>query len=361
MGNKTYLYNNHLQSNAKIVDFGGWDMPLHYSSQLNEHHQVRKSAGMFDVSHMTVVDLSGENVGDFLSYLLANDVGRLKNVGKALYSCMLNENGGVIDDLIVYLVSDTQFRLVVNAATTEKDLAWIRKHAEDFKVDVKQRDDLAIIAVQGPLAREKVKPLLSADLQESAMELKPFNAAWNDEVFVGRTGYTGEDGFEVILPEQQAPDFWEALLAADVAPIGLGARDTLRLEAGMNLYGIDMDENYSPLESGLSWTVAFKPEDRDFIGRKALEAQQEKADHEIMLALVLEEKGVLRGHQTVTVEGGGIGQITSGTFSPTIGKSIAFARVPAGKYEQVMVTIRNKQLAAKVVKPPFVRNGKIFV
>ncbi len=358
MGKKTYLYNNHLKLNAKIVDFGGWDMPLHYSSQVTEHHQVRKSAGMFDVSHMTVVDLEGEKARDLLAYLLANDVARLKNIGKALYSCMLNENGGVIDDLIVYFVSDTQFRVVVNAATTEKDVAWITKHAKDFKVDVKQRDDLAMIAVQGPFAREKVKPLLSIDLQE----LKPFYAAWNDEIFVGRTGYTGEDGFEIILPGEKAPELWEALLAADVAPIGLAARDTLRLEAGMNLYGLDMDENYSPLEAALTWTVAFKPEDRDFIGRKALEAQREKADHEILIALVLEQKGgVLRGHQTVTVEGGGIGQITSGTFSPTIAKSIAFARVPAGKYEQVLVTIRNKQLAAKVVKLPFVRNGKIFV
>jgi aminomethyltransferase len=362
MGNKTYLYNNHLQLNAKIVDFGGWDMPLHYSSQVTEHNQVRNSAGMFDVSHMTVIDLAGEKVRDLLAYLLANDVGRLKNVGKALYSCMLNENGGVIDDLIVYFLSDTQFRLVVNAGTTEKDVAWIRKHAKDFQVDVKQRDDLAIIAVQGPLAREKVKSLLPADLQESAIELKPFNAAWNDEIFVGRTGYTGEDGFEVILPGQQASDFWNALLAADVAPIGLGARDTLRLEAGMNLYGVDMDENCSPLEAGLTWTVAFKPEDRDFIGRKALEAQREQANHDIMIALVLEQKGgVLRGHQTVTVDGGGVGQITSGSFSPTIGKSIAFARVPAGNYDEVMVTIRNKQLAAKVVKPPFVRNGKVLV
>jgi aminomethyltransferase len=355
MGKKTYLYKNHLKLNAKIVDFGGWDMPLNYSSQVTEHHQVRKSAGMFDVSHMTVVDLEGEKARDLLAYLLANDVERLKNIGKALYSCMLNENGGVIDDLIVYLVSETQFRVVVNAATTEKDVAWIRKHATDFKVDVKQRDDLAIIAVQGPLAREKVRSLLPVDVEK----LAPFYAAWNDEFFVGRTGYTGEDGVEIILPGEKASELWEALLAADVAPIGLAARDTLRLEAGMNLYGIDMDENYSPLESGLSWTVAFKPENRDFIGRKALETS---ADHDIMIALVLEQKGgVLRGHQTVTVEGGGIGQITSGTFSPTIGKSIAFARVPAGKYEQVLVTIRNKQLAAKVVKPPFVRNGKIFV
>lgn len=356
MGKKTYLYNNHLKLNAKIVDFGGWDMPLIYSSQVTEHHQVRKSAGMFDVSHMTVIDLEGEKARDLLAYLLANDIGRLKNVGKALYSCMLNENGGVIDDLIVYLVSDTQFRLVVNAATTEKDVTWITKHAKDFKVDVKQRHDLAIIAVQGPLAREKVRSLLPVDVEQ----LAPFYAAWNDEFFVGRTGYTGEDGVEIILPGEKAPELWEALLAADVAPIGLAARDTLRLEAGMNLYGIDMDENYSPLESGLSWTVAFKPENRDFIGRKALE--EASADHDIMIALVLEQKGgILRGHQTITVEGGGIGQITSGTFSPSIGKSIAFARVPAGKHEQVLVTIRNKQLAAKVVKPPFVRNGKIFV
>ncbi len=362
MGKRTSLYNKHLAKNAKMVDFGGWDMPLHYGSQINEHHQVRRSAGVFDVSHMTVIDLTGQRVREFLRYLLANDVGRLKITGKALYSCMLNEQGGVIDDLIVYGKEETQFRMVVNAATRDKDIAWIKRHGEAFAVQVRERDDLAMLAVQGPQAREKVKPLLAENLQTSAMALAPFCAAWNNnEMFVARTGYTGEEGFEIILPAIDAPDLWDALLAAGVAPVGLGARDTLRLEAGMNLYGADMDENYSPLESGLGWTVAFKPEDRDFIGRSALQAQQEQKNHQVMVGLVLREKGVLRAHQTVSVKGGGVGHITSGTFSPTCGVSIAFARLPAGAYEHVTVTIRNKPLPAQVVKPPFVRHGKVRI
>lgn len=360
MGKRTSLYNKHLAQNAKMVDFGGWEMPLHYGSQINEHHQVRRTAGVFDVSHMTIIDLTGQRVRDFLRHLLANDVGRLKNTGKALYSCMLNEQGGVIDDLIVYFQEETQFRMIVNAATRDKDIAWITRHAQTFAVQVDERDDLAMLAVQGPLAREKVEPLLPDNLQAAVMALAPFYAVWNnEEVFVARTGYTGEEGFEIILPNEKALDLWDRLLAVEVAPVGLGARDTLRLEAGMNLYGADMDENSSPLESGLSWTVAFKPEDREFIGRSALQAQREK--HEVMVGLILREKAVLRAHQMVSVEGGGVGHITSGTFSPTLGVSIAFARLPPGKYEQVMVTIRNKQLPAQVVKPPFVRHGKACI
>ncbi|HAI69638.1 MAG TPA: glycine cleavage system aminomethyltransferase GcvT [Gammaproteobacteria bacterium] len=359
MGKKTPLYNKHLASNAKMVDFGGWQMPLHYGSQINEHHQVRRDAGVFDVSHMTVVDLTGLGVRDFLRYLLANDVGRLKKPGKALYSCMLNEQGGVIDDLIVYFQDDTQFRLIVNAATRDKDMAWITQQAKPFAVDIRERDDLAMLAVQGPQVREKVRSLLPENLQTEVMGLAPFYASWNnDDFFVGRTGYTGEDGFEIILPAQQAPDFWDGLLAAGIEPVGLAARDTLRLEAGMNLYGADMDENYTPLESGLAWTVAFKPSNRDFIGRSALQAQREESSHQVMVGLILQDKGILRAHQTVSVEGKGEGQITSGTFSPTLGVSIAFARLPAGIDSQVTVTIRNKSLPAQVVKPPFVRQGK---
>jgi aminomethyltransferase len=359
---KTHLYNKHLENKAKIVNFGGWDMPLHYGSQINEHHQVRRDSGVFDVSHMTIIDLSGQQVREFLCYLLANDVGRLQNVGKALYSCMLNEQGGIIDDLIVYFQNDNQFRMIVNAATRDKDIAWIKQQAQSFAIQIRERDDLAMLAVQGPQVREKLKPLLSKDWISKVMELAPFHACWNNsEIFIGRTGYTGEDGFEVILPAQQAPAWWDAILAAGIMPIGLGARDTLRLEAGMNLSGVDMDENYSPLESGLGWTVAFKPENRNFIGRSALQVQRKNGKNQIMVGLVLREKGILRGHQTVTTEDGGVGYITSGTFSPTLGVSIAFARLPVGVYEHVTVTIRNKQLAVQVVKPPFVRNGKACI
>ena len=359
MGKQTVLYHKHLESKAKMVDFGGWDMPVHYGSQINEHHQVRQDAGVFDVSHMTIIDLTGTNVREFLQYLLANDVGRLKEQGKALYSCLLNEQGGVIDDLIVYLQAENQFRMVVNAATRAQDIAWITQQSEAFDIQIRERDDLAMLAVQGPQARDKVKPLLPNDFRSDT--LAPFYATWNNkELFVARTGYTGEDGFEIILPANQASDFWDNLLETGVKPIGLGARDTLRLEAGMNLYGADMDENYSPLESGLKWTVAFKPEERHFIGRSALQSQRDKGAHQIMVGLVLRDKGVLRGHQMVSTPNGE-GQITSGSFSPTLGFSIAFARLPAGQYEDVMVTIRNKQLQAQVVKLPFVRHGKICI
>jgi aminomethyltransferase len=364
MALKTPLYETHVQLGAKIVDFGGWDMPLHYGSQMEEHHGVRRDAGMFDVSHMAVVDLSGERVREFLRFLLANDVGRLKTYGKALYSCMLLPNGGVIDDLIVYFMSDTAYRMVVNAGTRDKDLAWIVKHALDFNVTVVERKDLAMIAVQGPNARRKAAALLSPQDQAAALELKPFFGAAFGSWFVARTGYTGEDGFEIMIPAVEAADVWAKLIAQGVAPAGLGARDTLRLEAGMNLYGNDMDEHFHPLESGLAWTVAFEPADRDFIGRDALERARREGGRELV-GLLLEERGVLRSHQKVLVGGDSVtglqGEVTSGTFSPTLNRSIALARVPKTSQPTVQVEIRGKWHVARIVKPPFVRHGKALI
>ncbi|HEC18627.1 MAG TPA: glycine cleavage system aminomethyltransferase GcvT [Gammaproteobacteria bacterium] len=357
---RTPLHPQHLASGAKLVDFAGWEMPIHYGSQLEEHHQVRNDAGMFDVSHMVVLDLTGNEVTDFLRRLLANDVARIQTPGKALYSCMLNERGGVIDDLIVYFMDDNWYRMVVNAATRDKDLAWIRQQAEDREVQIRERDDLAMIAVQGPNARDKTHAALGARI-DPAHDLKPFFAIdcrdTKGEWFVARTGYTGEDGYEIMLPAAQAGDTWEALLAAGVRPIGLGARDTLRLEAGMNLYGQDMDEDTSPLEAGLAWTVAFEPLDRDFIGRTALEAQKTAGPANKLVGLILEDRGVLRAHQKVLTELGA-GETTSGSFSPTLGKAIALARVPAAATDNCTVEIRGKQLAARIVKYPFARNGK---
>ncbi|HXC08567.1 MAG TPA: glycine cleavage system aminomethyltransferase GcvT [Steroidobacteraceae bacterium] len=358
MGLKTALYDTHVQQGAKIVDFGGWEMPLHYGSQIEEHHAVRRDAGMFDVSHMSVVDLQGARVREFLRNLLANDVGRLKSPGKALYSCMLLPEGGVIDDLIVYFMSDTWFRMVVNAGTRGKDLAWIRGHAQPFAVNVAERDDLAMIAIQGPNAREKT---LAASGQgpagrASALSLAPFFGAQFDSWFIARTGYTGEDGFEVMLPAVDAAKAWNALRAQDIQPAGLGARDTLRLEAGMNLYGNDMDESHHPLESGLAWTVAFEPVERDFIGRRALEGLR-VAGGQQLVGLLLEERGVLRSHQKIVPAG----EVTSGTFSPTLNRSIALARVPKTAAPSVQVEIRGKLHAASVVKPPFVRHGKALI
>lgn len=361
MGKRTPLYEEHINANAKMVDFGGWDMPINYGSQIEEHHQVRKDAGMFDVSHMTIVDLTGERVKPFLQYLLANNVDRLKDSGKALYTCMLNENGGVIDDLIVYYLKDDFYRMVVNAATREKDLAWIEKQAQAFNVMVNVRDDLAMIAVQGPTARDKAHQVLGDDAADKLGDMKPFFMRELGDISVARTGYTGEDGYEIMLPADQAPGFWQKLVEAGVKPTGLGARDTLRLEAGMNLYGHDMDENTTPLESGLAWTVAWEPEDRDFIGRDAITRQKTDGIKYKLVGLVLEDRGVLRDHQKVIVDGEEAGEITSGSFSPTLGKSIAFARVPSSVDSQCQVEVRGKHLNARVVKMPFVRNGKACI
>ena len=355
MTQKTIYNDTHRAHGAKMVDFGGWDMPIHYGSQIDEHHQVRRDAGMFDVSHMTVLDLHGANVRPFLNRLIANSVAKLTKPGKALYSCMLDDTGGVIDDLIVYYMSEDYFRVVVNAATRDKDLAWITAQAAPFAIDIRERSDLAMVAVQGPKAREKVLGLLSPDAAKAAGKLGKFVAVDADGLFIARTGYTGEDGFEILVPMSQAVDFWNRLVAAGVAPAGLGARDTLRLEAGMALYGQDMDESVSPLEAGLAWTVAFD-EGRDYIGRAALEAQVAAGVPRQTIGLVMDEKGVLR-HGQVVFTAAGTGEILSGTFSPTLGKSIALARVPSGELGTVEVDIRGKRIPVRAVKYPFVRDG----
>jgi len=356
---QTPLNAAHRAMGAKMVDFGGWDMPLHYGSQLEEHQQVRTDAGMFDVSHMRGVDMRGVGVRDFLRYLLANNVDKLQSPGKALYSCLLNPEGGVIDDLIVYFMNETWFRIVVNAGTADNDIAWMKEQAATHApaLEITSRHDLAMIAIQGPNAASKLWQAMPG-LQELAENLKPFNAVEMGTMFVARTGYTGEDGFEIMLPAKAAPFFWQALADAGVKPIGLGARDTLRLEAGMNLYGHDMDDTISPLEAGLAWTVDLKSE-RDFIGKAALLA---KPPARKLAGLVLQDRGVLRDHQVVKTSHGD-GEITSGSFSPTLNQSIALARIPAAVQtgDTVQVSIRDKLLNAKVVKYPFVRNGKGLV
>lgn len=359
MGNKTALFAEHEAAGGKIVDFGGWDMPINYGSQVEEHHKVRREAGMFDVSHMTIVDVKGAGAKDFLRYLLANDVEKISSVtGKAMYTGMLNEQGGVIDDLIVYNM-DGWYRTVVNCATREKDLAWMSEQAAAFEVELSERPELSMLAVQGPEAIAKVAAVLGGNKAEVVNSLSVFQGLDVDGWFIARTGYTGEDGLEIMVPEAAIVQFWKDLVAADVAPCGLGARDTLRLEAGMNLYGSDMDETILPMAANMSWTIAWAPEDRDFIGRKALEAAKEAGVKEKLVGLVMEQKGVLRAHQKVIVPGvEATGEITSGTFSPTLGYSIAMARVPKEIGDTCLVEMRNKQVEVKVIKPSFVRNGK---
>jgi aminomethyltransferase len=361
MALRTPLYDAHLAAGARTVDFGGWDMPVNYGSQIEEHHAVRRDAGMFDVSHMCIVDLRGARVRDFLRRLLANDVAKLTQPGKALYSCMLRDDGGVIDDLIVYFLDDEWFRMVVNAGTRDKDIAWLREQATGFGVSVEPRTDLAMIAVQGPNARQKAAQVLPPDVAERALQLGPFFGLDANPLFVARTGYTGEDGWEIAIPATEAVTYWQKLLAAGVRPCGLGARDTLRLEAGMNLYGNDMDETTSPLESGLGWTIAWEPQDRDFIGRGALVAQKSAGNARKFVGLLLEDRAVLRQHQKVIVANVGEGEVTSGTFSPTLQRSIGFARVPAQTADRCEVEIRGKLVPARVVRPPFVRNGKVTI
>lgn len=358
MSNKTVLHAKHLEAGAKMVDFYGWDMPINYGSQIEEHHVVRQDAGMFDVSHMTIVDVDGSEAQAFLRKLVINDVAKLDVAGKALYTGMCNEDGGVIDDLIIYFFTETQYRLVVNSATREKDLAWINAQAADFDVTITERPEYAMIAVQGPTAKAKVATLLN-DEQLAAVEgMKPFFSAQAGDLFIATTGYTGEAGYEIALPSEIAADFWQKLLDAGVKPCGLGARDTLRLEAGMNLYGQDMDESVTPLAANMAWTIVWD-EERDFNGKAVLAEKRAAGTEPKLVGLVLEEKGVLRGGlKVVTAEGEGV--ITSGTFSPTLGHSIAMARVPRAVKvgDTVEVEMRKKLVKVTVVKPSFVRNGK---
>jgi aminomethyltransferase len=353
MAKRTPLYDQHVQSGAQLVDFSGWDMPLHYGSQMEEHRLVRQAVGMFDVSHMGVIDIEGRQATDFLRYALANDVEKLKTSGKALYSCMLNPSAGVVDDLIVYKRSDDLYRVVLNAGTRDTDLAWLNELAETFHVTLQEQKDLAILAVQGPNALSLLEDMWSDTQGSTLAALRPFTFFIEENVMVARTGYTGEDGVEIIAPSEVIVMMWQDLLKEGVQPCGLGARDTLRLEAGYNLYGADMDQNTSPLVSNLSWTVSLKDASRDFVGRAALEKEKTDGADQKLVGLLMTEPGVLRNHQTVFIDGVGEGEITSGSFSPTLNHAIALARVPVATADVAAVERRGKRVEVTVVKPPF--------
>ncbi len=354
---KTPLHAHHLANNARMVDFHGWDMPLHYGSQLKEHQLVRQDAGVFDVSHMAIVDILGAGGRQFLRHLLTNDVDTLQHIGRALYSCMCNEHGGIIDDLIVYQRAPDNYRLVLNSAVRESDLIWIRDKIRGFSAGLQERTDLSMLAVQGPFAIQKTLSILTPAQADAVSTLTPFECVDVDSWFFARTGYTGEDGLEIIVPHEDIATLWSTLLQAGVQPCGLAARDTLRLEAGLLLYGQDMDQHTTPLESGLGWTIKWEPEDRNFIGKGALIAQKKHGLTQKLVGLTLQDKGIMRTGQRVFVEGFSDGQITSGTFSPTLGQSIALARVPIETSEHVFVDIRGKKHVACVGKPRFIRKG----
>ena len=334
-----------------MTPFAGWAMPLHYGSQIAEHHQVRRAAGMFDVSHMAVIDLAGEGAPALLAYVFAGDAGKAI-AGRAVYGVLLNENAGVIDDVILY-GRENGYRLVANAANRERVLKWLLAGLQYTDADIREREDLAMIAVQGPQARDAFAAATGVDVQD----LAPFATLEHGAWMVARTGYTGEDGVEAILPGADAAELWRRLAAAGVAPAGLAARDTLRLEAGLNLHGQDMDEETTPLEANLGWSVTWEPAQRDFIGRDALAKQRAEKPAQVQKGIVLEAKGVLRHDQVVVTERGE-GVVTSGSFSPTLGYSIALARVPRGAAGDCRVRLRGREAPARIIKPPFVRHGK---
>ena len=358
MGRRTPLYKTHLAAGAKLIDFSGYDMPISYGSQVAEHDAVRNTAGVFDVSHMLAVDLSGAGARPYLLWLLTNDVDRLKEDGQALYTAMLNSTGGVMDDLIVYRLGSS-YRLVLNCSRREVDLAWIRKNAGPYRVDIRPRTDLALLALQGPEARNIFCELFP-EVALTVGELRPFRSLlWSDENWqIARTGYTGEDGLEILLPAGDAVDLWDRLVSAGVAPAGLASRDTLRLEAGMNLFGNDMDETVSPVEANMQGALAME-DDRQFIGRKPLESLQASADARVFYGLILAGRGVLRPTQKVYHDGEEAGSLTSGIFSPTLRRGIGFCRLRPGTGPRgLSVDIRGQLREVQAARTPFVRRGK---
>jgi aminomethyltransferase len=356
---QTPLYTLHQQANAKLVDFAGWSMPIHYGSQVQEHHTVRQSAGLFDVSHMGVLDITGAQAKDFLRYACANDVNRLKAPGHALYTCLLNAEGGIVDDLIIYWIAEDFYRVVLNASRREADFACFESLACGFDVALTMRPEFCIIAVQGPDAIAAVQSVMGEAWATRIVALKPFQLIVHEDLQIARTGYTGEHGVEMILSAEQAVELWQQLVAYDVKPCGLGARDTLRLEAGLNLYGTDMNDATTPDESNLAWTVSLHDEARDFIGKAAILSQRAQGAGHTLVGLVMDERGMLRNHQTVYVQGQPVGEITSGSFAPTLNKAIALARLPVNVVDQALtVDRRGTAMAVRVVKPPFVRFGQ---
>lgn len=356
---KTPLHAQHIALHGRMTDFCGWDMPLKYASELHEHNCVREDAGMFDVSHMTIMDIKGKGATSFLRYLLAHDVAANKTIGTAFYTCMLNDQGGVVDDLIVYRVNAEDYCMVTNASTHDKDVAWVKEKAKPFDVEVKERHE-AMIAIQGPRAIEKTQKVFNEQQKNATLGLERMHGVASSGWWIARTGYTGEEGYEIILPPEEAEAFWLMLLKNGISPCGLIARDSLRLEAALSLYGAEVSDTITPLEANLEWTITWLPEDRDFIGRKALEELKKIGVKRVLLGLILEDRGILRSHQKVIVDNLGEGEITSGGYSPFLERSIALARVPKATTigSLCKVLVRDKLLSARVIKPPFVRNGK---
>jgi aminomethyltransferase len=343
-----------------MVGFSGWEMPVQFSGIAQEHQAVRTAAGMFDISHMGKFTIVGQNVLSQIQTLVPSDLSRLQP-GQAQYTVLLNSDGGIIDDLIFYCQGDEKWVVIVNAATTEKDKAWMLSHLDSSTVQFEDRSsDQALIAVQGPKAVEHLQMFVQEDLSA----IKPFGhlegTVLGKPAFLARTGYTGEDGFEVMLDPKTGIELWRSLLNAGVVPCGLGARDTLRLEAAMALYGQDINDATTPLEAGLGWLVHLDSKG-DFIGRSVLEQQKREGVKKRLVGLQMQGRNIARHDYPVFYDAQEVGIVTSGTLAPTVGHAIALAYVPpelAQPGQAVEVGIRGKNYRAIVVKRPFYRAKK---
>lgn len=350
----TPLFAAHSRLGARFVDFGGWEMPVQYSGIIAEHMAVRSAAGVFDVSHMGEIELRGPGALAAAQYLTANDVRRLED-GQAQYSLLLLPGGGIVDDIMVYRVHAERLLVCVNAANTAKDLAWILEHAGTAEV-VDRSADTALLALQGPAAARIVTELGSVDVAALPRFACASTTVAGVSVLAARTGYTGEDGWELFCASQDAVRLWEALIDAGAQPIGLGARDTLRLEAALPLYGNDLDETTTPLEARLGWVVHY--DKGEFIGREALLAQRSAGVGRRLCGFVLDDRGIARPGYPILQDGIEIGRVTSGTQSPTLGKAIGLGYVPrdsAATGTMLAVEIRGRTVPAHVVALPFYR------
>ncbi len=359
---KTLLNSNHKKLNGKMVDFFGWEMPVEYSGIVNEHLAVRHKAGLFDVSHMGEIKITGPQALDYIQYITPNNAAHV-NTERAQYSALTTPEGTFIDDMLIYLLEENKYLLVVNAANEDKDFKWVSSHTKGFDVDVENiSEQYSQIAIQGPKALEILKPLTDISLEEMKAFRVAFGTVAGIEAMVSRTGYTGEDGFEVYTKSKNPGKIWDTLLEqgknAGIQPVGLGARDTLRLEACLMLYGNDIDNTTSVLEAGLRWVVKFKK--GDFLGREALLTQKKEGLKRSLVGFELQERGIARSHYPVHIKGKKVSEVTSGTFSPYLKKSIGLAYLPIEYTEngtEFEIGIRDRLVKTRVVPIPFYKRN----
>ncbi len=367
---KTPLYQKCIEAGGRMIPFAGWEMPVTYTGLINEHHCVRKSIGLFDISHMGVLTLEGENVKQVMQKLVPTDLNRI-GPKEACYTVLLNETGGILDDVIIYDIHNTEtlgdkMLVVINAACSEKDTKWLKKHLEPVGVNVSNTIERhVLLALQGPNSPALINEITDQSIKNlprfghQRIHINKTKKQFPDPIFISRTGYTGEEGFELLLNARDGNNLWEEFLDLGITPCGLGARDTLRLEAGMHLYGNDMNATTSPLEAGLGWLVHLETT-HEFLGRGVLEKQAEEGISKKLVGIKMEDRTIARAGYKVIVEGKEVGTITSGSWSPTINEAIALAYVPSSLSKigtNLEVMIRGKTHPAKVAKKPFYRRS----